>query len=227
MQPMTSFQLVSQMNEKFGNPKGNPHKINGARLLSQCKNITKEYEELMLAISLGDINKIRDALCDIQVFAMGAQHFMGYDGDRDMRSVVEALYSRFCRDQPHLVETMVHFNNLGVEYYREGEFPFVCLKSSFDQGDGEYPKGKFLKAVGYSEPIFYEADLEIPVYITKDKAAEIMQNMAEQRATETLSTKKKLDLINKQVEEYRNHLEKEAFGFEPFNPEGTTSNGRA
>jgi hypothetical protein len=36
--------------------------------------------------------EVRDALCDIQVFDMGAQHLMGYDGDRTTwRDVVSGV----------------------------------------------------------------------------------------------------------------------------------------
>lgn len=175
-QPMApafnSFEAVSKMNEAFGNPKGDPASIDGKRLLSQCKNIGKEYEELMAAFGIkieitygergsavpvkGDpVDNIRDALCDIVVFALGGQHFMGYDGNNDMAEVVSALYSRFCRNVEHLEETCSHYDKLGIKYYVEGKFPTVCLKSLLDQGDGEYPKGKFLKALGYRKPSFY------------------------------------------------------------------------
>jgi hypothetical protein len=161
------FQLVSEMNEAFGNPKGNPGAINALRLMSQCKNIAKEYQELMKefgvevkvehlskAVSGGNVANIRDALCDIMVFALGAYHFMGHDADTDMALVVEAVMTRFCATPDVLAETCKKYDAIGVKYYIEGQFPRVCLKSAEDQGDGEYPKGKFLKAVGYRTPVF-------------------------------------------------------------------------
>jgi hypothetical protein len=161
------FQLVSEMNEAFGNPKGDPNAINAQRLLSQCKNIVKEYQELMKAFGIEvhidhrvpnaavtGVNDVRDALCDIMVFALGAYHFMGHDADRDMALVVEALYSRFCNTPESLMDTCRKYDKLGVDYYIEGQFPFVRLKSAKDQGDGEYPRGKFLKAAGYRTPDF-------------------------------------------------------------------------
>ncbi len=158
----TSFQRVADMNTAFSNPKGEFHAINGKKLLSQCKNIIKEYEELMAAFEANDVDKIRDALCDIQVFAMGAQHFMGVDGDRDMAEVVDAVMTRFCATPAQLAATQAHYAEKGVRFYAEGEYPQVCLKSSEDQGytpgnpNPEYPKGKFLKALGYREPVFYK-----------------------------------------------------------------------
>lgn len=175
---MGMFQQVSEMNEAFGNPKGSPENfadsvsVNGvlapqltnwSRLEKQCKNILAEYNELMTAISERDVEAVRDALCDINVFSLGAHHFMGLDADADMAEVVEALFTRFCTDQEHLDRTSDHYMAMGVEHYYEGEFPRRCLKSSKDQGhftakDGtqalEYPKGKFLKALGYRTPVF-------------------------------------------------------------------------
>lgn len=161
------FQQVSEMNEAFGNPKGDPRAINGARLLSQCKNIAKEYQELMKEFGFkvefthtsvpgtgGNTDQIRDALCDIMVFALGAYHFMGHDADRDMELVVNALYTRFCATPESLIDTCKKYDALGVKYYIEGQFPYVRLKSAEDQGDGEYPEGKFLKAAGYRTPEF-------------------------------------------------------------------------
>ena len=182
---MGMFKDVSEMNEAFGNPKGNPadlnmqgesHDENGEttaewgkvdakwnRLKSQCQNILSEYNELIEALDLRDVDKVRDALCDINVFSLGAHHLMGLDADADMKEVVDSLFSRFCVDQEHLERTSDHYLAMGVHHNFEGEFPRRCLKSSFDQGhyiskDGkpyiEYPKGKFLKALGYRTPVF-------------------------------------------------------------------------
>lgn len=182
---MGMFQGVSEMNLAFGNPKGElsdfhiqgeSHTDDGVetqeyllveakwlRLKAQCQNILSEYNELMDALSKRDMDKVRDALCDINVFSLGAHHFIGASADEDMDEVLSSLYSRFCVDQKHLEETSDFYFTLGVAHYYEGEFPRKCLKSSLDQGmrfadDGtpymEYPKGKFLKALGYRSPVF-------------------------------------------------------------------------
>lgn len=179
------FQDVSAMNEAFGNPKGDPELLKlsavpvltgdgvppfdkeaadnlWARLDRQCKNIASEYYELLVGLEERDLYKVRDALCDINVFSLGAHHFMGLDADADMAAVVESLFSRFCVNQQHLDATSNHYFGKGVAHVYEGEFPRKCLKSSCDQGlsivDGkevwEYPKGKFLKALGYHQPVF-------------------------------------------------------------------------
>lgn len=173
---MGMFQEVKEMNAAFGNAEGNkedlvigesgvltaPQAIAWKRLEKQCKNIVAEYKELMDCIEERDIEGVRDALCDINVFSLGAHHLMGHDADADMSEVVGALFSRFCVDQKHLDETSDYYLRKGVHHYYEGEFPRKCLKSSHDQGlttiDGqevwEYPQGKFLKALGYRQPVF-------------------------------------------------------------------------
>lgn len=171
----TSFQYVSEMNEAFGNPKGNPETFNTLRIRSQMKNVLDEYREFEEAISAlesyiegvneGNIvptsdeynkllNKVRDALCDIQVFAMGAQHLIGVDGDRDMAAVLDGVMTRFCRTPEELEATKDHFARKGVtQTYTEGEFPKLVLKSAIDQPDA--PQGKFLKSIGYTDAVFY------------------------------------------------------------------------
>lgn len=153
------FDHVSDMNVAFGNAKGDPTAINWDRLNSQCKNLKKELQELMDALAERNTDKVRDALCDLQVFTQGAQHIMGVDGDDDMLAVLDGVMSRFCKDEAELAATETKYRNLGVEFYVEGVFPNVCLKSAFDRGGDaesgfEYPKGKFLKSANYREPTF-------------------------------------------------------------------------
>lgn len=219
--PKSSFQLVSEMNEAFGNPKGDPNAINGTKLVSQCKNIAKELQELYLALGYQfdftlvqvnvpedkSIDDIRDALIDISVFTLGAHHFMGYDADRDMSAVIDSLYSRFCSTPEQLEATQRHFNDLDVEFYIEGDFPTVCLKSARDQGDGEYPKGKFLKAVGHKKPTFYQVDAPLPLALPS------MQEMREASMRELSGKYREID---ERVKAFRLSLEKDILGFEPF-----------
>jgi len=149
----TSFQSVSAMNTAFGNSRGNYDAVDWDRLKSQCKNILDEYNELLEALEEKSKIKTRDALCDIQVFAMGAQHLMGIDGDNDMKDVVDGVMTRFIKSPEDLENTRAFHWLRGVtETYTEGQFPTMVLKSSCDQPDA--PKGKFLKSVSYSDTEF-------------------------------------------------------------------------
>lgn len=166
------FKLVSNMNAAFGNPKGDPRNLlplpdvssecethyNGVawgRVIKQCKNIRDEVDELDTALVLRDLDDVRDALCDIIVFALGAYHIMGIDADRDMETVVNAVMTRFVKDPDDLDATInLHWAKGVKNTYTQGEYPTMILKSSEDQPDA--PKGKFLKSASYKQPIFYK-----------------------------------------------------------------------
>jgi hypothetical protein len=169
------------MNVAFGNPKGDFDNIDFARLKRQCKNILDEYVELYAALhgrsasaakqdiaSYGlesalyrieetegtpDVDQIRDSLCDIQVFAAGAQHFMGVNGDDDMTEVVSKVMTRFIKDEADKAATIAKHEANGVtDVYFEGDYPTMVMKSASDQPDA--PKGKFMKSASFTEPKF-------------------------------------------------------------------------
>lgn len=221
------YERVAQMNIAFGNPKGDPENIDWERLEKQCSNILDEYKELQVAIAVRDLTEVRDALCDINVFALGGFHFagveievdsaalivprgnpanvdwdafavgastfvtlydlvmegikarslpqaayyislvvenvvrayafLGLDVEADMEAVVAGVMTRFCQDEDDYAMTAAKYLDLGVEFYPEGTFPTVCLKSAKDQQDingKNYPKGKFLKSISFSETVF-------------------------------------------------------------------------
>lgn len=156
----STFVQVALMNEAFGNPRGNPHSIDWARIEKQAFNIAgnhekDEYGELLAAVKAKDVDAARDAFADIIVFALGGFHLMGFNGDDDITEVLRAVMTRFCRDRAHLADTVQHYTDLGVKVYCGGEFPRAWVKSERTQTDknGErYAEGKFLKALGYEQP---------------------------------------------------------------------------
>lgn len=153
VQGKTSFQMVSEMNAAFGNPKGIHTQIDWTRLQNQCKNIKDEFNELMEAIAAKDLDKTRDALCDIHVFTYGAHHLIGLDADDDMKTVVDAVMTRFIKNEEDKLATIAKHAAKGVtEVYFEGDYPKMVMKSSCDQTDA--PKGKFLKSASFMEPVF-------------------------------------------------------------------------
>lgn len=178
LEHLTNFQKVSGMNEAFGNKKGDPKNIDIQRVRNQSVNILDEFIELMKAQGLDeealeklkyarsgitpsswtdtfDLDKTRDALCDVNVFSYGAHHLMGIDADRDMDAVVTGVMSRFIKDdEDKRVTSAVHAARGVTMVYFEGEYPAMVMKSLVDQPDA--PKGKFMKSASYSEPVFYE-----------------------------------------------------------------------
>jgi NTP pyrophosphatase (non-canonical NTP hydrolase) len=155
--PRYMFQDVCFMNEQFGNPKGDKSSINWPKLNNQCGNILDEYEELQEALLREDPTHVRDALCDIMVFTLGAYHFLGYDANKDMQAVFESNMSKLCTTSEEIVKTVDYYTRNGVKVYTEGELPFVCVKSLCAQTgkDGKnFPKDKFLKNINWREPQF-------------------------------------------------------------------------
>lgn len=173
----SNFEIVSTMNVAFGNAEGNPADIDWARVRNQCKNVLDEWLELMKGLGVPDddpnlqaiteaasklnfygvpdLHDVRDALCDIHVFAYGAHHFMGIDADRDMNSVVDGVMTRFIKNPEDEALSIARHAGKGVtDVVVEGEYPTKILRSNADQPDA--PKGKFLKSASYREPVFYE-----------------------------------------------------------------------
>lgn len=176
----TSFERVAAMNEAFGNPRGEVGKVDFVKIFNQSVNIFDEYLELLEALGVKnddlmgklkfvhdevivnhcqspftevDVHEARDALCDIQVFGLGAQHMMGVNGDADMQAVVNGVMTRFVKDEADKEATIKMHAAKGVtDVYFEGEFPEMVMKSARDQPDA--PKGKFLKSASYSQAVF-------------------------------------------------------------------------
>lgn len=149
---------VKAINVAFGNPEGDPKNVDLEELRRQAAGVKEEYEEFIEALDNNDPKGMRDAACDIMVFALGIFHKAGWDADEDMRAVITALSSRLCRDQSELQETMRHYHMVvGISVYAEGFFPMMAVKSATDQKghDGKYyPKNKFLKNIYFKEPEF-------------------------------------------------------------------------
>jgi hypothetical protein len=75
-----SFKIVAAMNLAFGNAEGVRTNPDFARVQNQCKNIGDEIGELNTAYSERNMSQVRDALCDICVFAYGGHHMIGIPG---------------------------------------------------------------------------------------------------------------------------------------------------
>ena len=176
---MSNFTRVSEMNTAFGKPKGNPKSIEWDRIRSQCLNIADELGELFVALGANkantefavgnlkaiatdiredvDVDGVRDALCDVHVFAYGAHHLMGIDADVDMDTVVTSIFSRFIKDEADLMTTVNMHAAKGVTTISfGGTYPKMVMYSAKDQPDA--PKGKFLKSASYKQPSFYSID---------------------------------------------------------------------
>ncbi len=170
----TNFIRVSEMNQAFGNSKGDPSAIDYDRIRKQCLNIADELGELFVALGAESgnvvrciealkeaakarvatpaLHDVRDALCDIHVFTYGAHHLMGINADADMAAVVDGVMTRFIKNDADFYATVAMHAAKGVkDVYFEGEYPMMVMKSFSDQPDA--PTGKFLKSASYREPV--------------------------------------------------------------------------
>lgn len=173
---MTPFQRVAEMNEAFGNAKGDYSSIDWAKVRAQYRNIFDEYCEGLVALGIPadqlaqlkaehafitsryfrnepNVLEVRDALADQQVFKDGVLHFMGVDGDADMHAVVDGVMTRFIKDDADLRATIdLHLSKGVSQVYFVGDYPKMVMKSAIDQRDA--PKGKFLKSASYQNTVF-------------------------------------------------------------------------
>ena len=201
----TPLKRIAEMNTAFGNPAGDFTNIERRIILWQSRNIFDEYLELLSALGFNsevlgslkaihdntihpfsdklgamDVEEVRDALCDIQVFTGGAQHLMGVNADMDMHSVIDGVMSRFIKDEADKAATIALHAAKGVtDVYFEGEYPKMVMKSASDQPDA--PKGKFLKSASYSPTKFYDFSCKLHKYFvergyTVQAAADAVQN---------------------------------------------------
>lgn len=194
---------VKNMNDAFGNFEGDPHEIDWPRLRRQLSNVGKELNEFEEAASKQDLEGSRDAICDIMVFALGGYHFMGLSADDDMRAVLEGVMTRFCRTEMDLEATRAKYDELGITYDVHGSFPMVYLKSNKDQGDGEYPLGKFMKSSSYRVAILPP----LP-----NKHATTTDNMRREREQAERMRVARTAMIEDKVATYRAELEREFAG---------------
>ncbi len=178
----TNYKLVSDMNIAFGNPLGNQNAVSLTKLKKQCANLANELSELFVAlgadkkltdsladlmqwtlehpVNVPDIQEVRDALCDIHVFAYGAHHLMNVDADQDMKDVIEGLMTRFIKDEADKEASIKkHAANGIVQVYFEGEYPKMIMKSAVDQPDA--PQGKFVKSASTRKEKLYPVEITL------------------------------------------------------------------
>lgn len=107
-----------------------------------------------------DITKIRDSLCDINVYSIGSHYKLGYDAEEDTHAVVDQVMTRFIKNEEDLRATIELHKSKGVSKVEVcGKYPQAYLKSTEDQPDA--PKGKFLKSASAQKvPAF----VEVPVW---------------------------------------------------------------
>jgi hypothetical protein len=111
---------------------------------------------LMVSITERSAQKVANALHSLmeQTEWMAMAH--RYPLEADMNAVLDAVMTRFIKDQYDLEATIAMHLAKGVPHvYIEGGYPTMILKSAEDQPDA--PRGKFLKSASYRKPVFTES----------------------------------------------------------------------
>lgn len=173
----TTFEKVSELNQAFGNARGDILKPDAKKILSQAKLCLEESVEMLtegfpgLDVKVtvdrsnwhGELNldQILDAQGDLTTVNDGVAHIVGFNGNLGYSRVHRSNMSKFIVDEAGVQPALEYYYDLGlvVEDLRiEGEFPQKCIKVARDCVDSKgksYPVGKFLKNMhAFQEPVF-------------------------------------------------------------------------
>ena len=164
MQNLTNAQRVTLVNTIAGKV----NRPNWCAIEQQLKVITGKFRELCEAVDARDIESLRDAVAGLLVTAYGMPSVIGYDADADMLAVTSSLLSRFDSTPDAATATRAKYEALGVRTFTRttevnGQTYYVTLSSVDQIGTDQefYPAGKFLKAVGFSQPVLPAIDVTV------------------------------------------------------------------
>lgn len=164
MTTKTNFQLVTEVNYVAG--KTNQTTWQAAE--QQAKVISGEYDEVIEAVAMRRLDKLRDGIADLLVTAYGMGSVLGYNVDMDMVAVTQSLFTRFDRTPEDAVRTKEKYDKMGIDTNVRathiGTDIYYVTISSKDQINVEtgeaVPEGKFLKSWQYSEPQLPKLDAD-------------------------------------------------------------------
>lgn len=172
----TTFEKVAQLNEGFGNPKGDLSNPNVKAIRKQALLCLEEAIEMVEAAHpgvkvhwevTGDANNtgvdfiaLMDAQGDLTTVNDGVAHIAGFDGNACYDLVHESNMSKFIGSEGDKIKALAYYYEQGFQpddLYLHGNYPTMCIKVRRDiKLNGKfYPEGKFLKnMVTFKEPDF-------------------------------------------------------------------------
>jgi|GEM_PF-5160317 len=192
-------------------------------IINQFNLIESELEEGKLAAAAGDLDGVRDAVCDIVLLAFGQQgHIEGINLDDDFKTMCAYNMTRIPQTIEEAYATVDKYTDLGIEteiktiYLDLPEFqgylyPVVCInKDQWDVKGNHYAPNKFVKSVNFIDAAFEpipdvvietsENLTGLGTMITPAVAEAFVQSICE------LGKDTSLNDIN--LEDLRNHLNK-------------------
>lgn len=172
----TTFEKVAQLNEGFGNPKGDLSNPNVKAIRKQAMLCLEEAVEMVEAAYPGlkivcqitgatdetsiDMVGLLDAQGDLTTVNDGVAHIAGFDGNACYDLVHESNMAKFISSEGDKIKALAYYYEQGFQpddLYLHGNYPTMCIKVRRDiKLNGKfYPEGKFLKnMVTFKEPDF-------------------------------------------------------------------------
>lgn len=165
IKPLGAAQLSKFINLRAGRT---PLVLASAQsVINQFNLIESELEEGKMAAAAGDLEGVRDAVCDIVLLAFGQEgHIDGLNLDADFKTMCAYNMTRIPQTIEEAEETKEKYKKLGVEteaktiYLNLPQFegylyPVVCVnKDQWDSKGNHYPPNKFVKSVKFQDAAF-------------------------------------------------------------------------
>ena len=136
-------------------------------IINQFNLIESELEEGKLAAAAGDLDGVRDAVCDIVLLAFGQEgHIEGINLDDDFKTMCAYNMTRIPQTIEEAYATVDKYTDLGIEteiktiYLDLPEFqgylyPVVCInKDQWDVKGNHYAPNKFVKSANFIDAAF-------------------------------------------------------------------------
>lgn len=133
-------------------------------IINQFNLINEEIEEGKNAAAKGDLEGVRDAVCDIVLLAYGQQgHIQKLDLDMDYITMCAHNMTRIPSSMEEAEATQAKYLELGIKTtidkkavnfngYAGIVYPVVCVdQDQWDINDNYYPPKKFVKSVNFQD----------------------------------------------------------------------------
>lgn len=145
----TNYERVSELNRMAGKGLATDWEA----LRTQALLVREETEELLTAVSEGNVVDYADAALDVLVTAYGCLFLLGANADVGMHRLMKVLKSRFDDNEKDATETKLHYATQGIPTY--GRVTFVAgrhyiatvVSEDTTVAGKHYPAGKWLKSV--------------------------------------------------------------------------------
>lgn len=156
----TNFGMVTDLNNIVGNAATG----NWEDAAKQLRLIQEEVNEMAEAVAAKNLEALRDSIGDTLVTTYGMAHRMDIDADSDMVIIQDSNLSKFdttldAAEQSRVkyteqdIETYIYTTTAIVKGVETDLFIIKSAKEQLDHNGNTIPKGKFLKADKFCDPV--------------------------------------------------------------------------